>query len=369
MSNNKIEIRHIRSLEEFESLQNQWDELFKACSKQTVFLTWEWLTAWWNHWQPGKELWLITAWYEDKLVGVAPLMKTVVRKYGLKYQLIHSLGAPNTDESDFFALGNDMQILGAFCDYLQSQRGQWDALELNEFHLENPTAKFVEEYFAERGYVIRAKPNTHYHIPIEETWDGYWKKLSKNLRHNIERRLRRVQENHQLGLQVIEGRDMIWDTFEEIFAVNTKGNYPEKYKSEQERNFHRELMERMRARNWIRIAILRFDEHATAYDYGFAVNGKFEDWRTGFDLNYADWGGGTLMLYFELKYLFTEKYQDLDFLRGEYSYKDKWVPAIREFVELRIVPPYKLSARLALIWLPNIWSWIKSKRKKKNNKT
>jgi CelD/BcsL family acetyltransferase involved in cellulose biosynthesis len=363
-----IEIRHIRSLEEFESLQNQWDELFKACSKQTVFLTWEWLTAWWKHWQPDKELWLITAWSEGKLVGAAPLMKTVVRKYGLKYRLIHSLGAPNTDESDFFTLGNDPEILGALCDYLQSQRSLWDALELNELHVENPAAKFVGSYFAARGCIIRTKLNTHYHIPIAETWDGYWKKLSKNLRHNIERRLRRVQENHQLGFQVIEGRDATWDNFEEIFTVNTKGNYPEKYKSEQERNFHRELMERMRDRNWIRIAILRFDEQATAYDYGFAVHGKFEDWRTGFDLNYADWGGGTLMLYFELKYLFTEQYQDLDFLRGEYGYKDKWVPATREFVELRIIQSHKLSARLALIWIPNIWSWIKSKRKRKSDK-
>ncbi len=365
---NKIEIRHIRSLEEFEAVQNQWDDLLTGCPKQTVFLTSEWLTAWWKHWQTGKELWLVTAWLEGKLVGAAPLMKTMVRKYGLKYRLLHSLGAPNTDESDFFTRGNDLEILGALCDYLQSQRSQWDALELNEFHSENPSAKFIESYFTERGCVIRARKNLHYHIPITESWDGYWKKLSKNLRHNIERRLRRVQENHQLNFQVIEGRDLAWADFEAIFAVNARGNYPEKYKSEQERGFHRELMERMRDQNWIRITVLRFDEQPVAYDYGFIVHGKFEDWRTGFDLTYADWATGTLMLYFELKYLFTEKYQDLDFLRGEYNYKDKWAPATREFVELRIVLPYKLSARLALITIPNVWSWIKSKRKRKSEK-
>jgi hypothetical protein len=276
MSNN-IKIYHIRSFKEFEPLQNQWGELYKACSKQTVFLTREWLTDWWKHWQPGKELWLITTWSEGKLVGAAPLIMTVVRIYGLTYRLVYSLGAPNTDESDFFTLGKDIEVLGALCDYLQSQRSLWDALELNEFHLENPAAKFVKSYFATRGCVIRAKSNIHYHIPITGAWDGYWKKLSKNLRHNIERRLRRVQENHQLGLQVIEGRDVTWDDFESIFTVNAKGNYPEKYKSEQELNFHRELMERMRNKNWIRIAILRFDDHPSAYDYGFAVQGKFED--------------------------------------------------------------------------------------------
>jgi CelD/BcsL family acetyltransferase involved in cellulose biosynthesis len=366
---NKMEIRHIRSLEEFESLQDQWDELLSSCSKQTVFLTWEWLTAWWKHWQAGRELWLITAWSEGKLVGAAPLMRTTVRRYGLKYRLIHSLGAPNTDESDFLTHSDDTEeILKILCDYLLSQRGQWDALELNEFHLEIPTAKFIGNYFTERGCVIRSKPNIHYHIPIAGTWDEYWKKLSKNLRHNIERRLRRVQENHQLNFQVIEGREATWSDFEAIFAMNARGNYPEKYKPEQERNFHRELMERMRNRNWIRIAILRFDGQPVAYDYGFAVHGKFEDWRTGFDLQYADWAGGTLMLYFELKYLFTEQYQDLDFLRGEYTYKDKWAPATREFVELRIVQPHKLSARLALMWMPNLWNWIKSKRKRKSGK-
>jgi len=365
---NKIEIRHIRTIEEFESLHEQWDKLLTESSKQTVFLTWEWLTAWWKHYQDDRELWLITAWVENKLLGVAPLMKTKMKKYGLRYRLLHSLGAPNTDESDFFTCGNTEEILRAICDYLQDQRSQWDAIEINEFNLESPTAEYIKNYFAAKGFAIRPKTNYHYHIPITETWDVYWKKLSKNLRHNIERRLRRVQENRQVSFQVIEGRDLTWDNFEAIFHVNTKGNYPEKYNSEKERGLQRELMERMRGKNWIRVTILRFDEQAVAYDYGFSVNGRLEDWRTGFDLSYADWGSGTLLLYFQLKYMFADKYHDLDFLRGEYSYKDKWVPSRREFVELRIVPAHKLSARLALIWLPNIWQWIKSKRKQNADK-
>jgi hypothetical protein len=206
----------------------------------------------------------------------------------------------------------------------------------------------------------------------EELYIGRWVPPGRTLdeMRDARIRVRSVSDGFltAMGVPVIEGRDLTWDDFETIFTINTKGNYPEKYKPEKERSLHRELMENMRDKNWIRVTILRFDEQAVAFDYGFTVNGRLEDWRTGFDLSYADWGSGTLLLYFQLKYMFTEKYQDLDFLRGEYNYKDKWVPARREFVELRIIPSHKLSARLALIWLPNIWQWIKSKRKQNPDK-
>ena len=98
---NEIGIRHIRDLEDFEALRGQWDQLLEERPRKTVFLTWEWLTAWWKHYQENKELWLITAWVDDELVGAAPLMKTKMRKNGLSFRLLHSLGSPNCDESDF----------------------------------------------------------------------------------------------------------------------------------------------------------------------------------------------------------------------------------------------------------------------------
>jgi len=362
---NEIRIRHIQNLEEFESLRSQWDGLLESRPRKTIFLTWEWLTAWWKHYRGNRELWLITAWDGDNLMGAAPLMKTNAWKYGLCFRLLHSLGSPNCDESDFLIRNDSLEIAKALCDYLYEQHGQWDALELNEFESKTATCDLILDYFNESGCVIHANANFHYHIPIQSVWDVYWKKLSKNLRHNIERRLRRAQELHQVDFKYIHGNQLTWDHFETIFEVSRKGNFPGKYKSSRDQGFHRELLNQMKDHNWIEMAFLYLDGQAIAFEYGFNLNGRFEDWRTGFDLSHAELAGGTLLVHFLLQHLCSHGYSELDFLRGEYDFKEKWLPKGREFTELRIVQPHRLSARLALIWIPNLWHRFKEKYKPK----
>ena len=363
MSNGLV-VRHIRNLEEFEALRHQWNLLLEGRQRKTAFLTWEWLSAWWKHYHENRELWLITAWMGKELVGAAPLMKTHMWKHGLPFRLLHSLGVPNCDESDFLVQNGDPQITNALCDYLYSQRSQWDAIELNEFESRISIWRSIEDYFINTGYVIHTSTNYHYHIPTQNSWEAYWKKLSKNLRHNIERRLRRAQANHQVEFRHVKGRALGWDEFETLFQVSEKGNFPEKYKSNQERNFQRELLHRMRDQNWIEISFLCLDGQAIAFEYGFNLDGRFEDWRAGFDLIHSELAGGTLLIYYLLKHLHSDGQYDLDFLRGEYDFKEKWLPERREFVELRIVHPRRLFARLALIWFPNFWHWLKDKMKR-----
>lgn len=365
MMPNGISIRHIRDLEEFEALQNQWNQLLAARPEKTAFLTWEWLTAWWKHHLENRELWLITAWINNELAGAAPLMKTNMWKHGLRFRLLHSLGSPNCDESDFLVSDGNPEIVRALCNYLHSQRTQWDAIELNEFESKTSTGSSIQDYFTNTGCTIHVNTNYHYHIPIQNSWEDYWKKLSKNLRHNIERRLRRAQENHQVEFRYVKGSSLGWADFETLFEVSRKGNFPEKYASKQERGFQRELLDRMQDHNWIQIAFLYLDGQAIAFEYGFNLDARFEDWRTGFDLSHSELAGGTLLLYYLLKQLYTDGHHDLDFLRGEYDFKEKWLPQKREFIELRIIQPHRLSARLALLWIPNFWHWLKDKTKRK----
>jgi CelD/BcsL family acetyltransferase involved in cellulose biosynthesis len=364
MNNAPFKIVHIRTLNEFEALHAQWNDLLAACENETVFLTWDWLTAWWQGHQGTKELWLITAWAGETLVGALPLMKSRIKRMGLAFRVLQTLGAPNTDESLILARGNNTAIYQSLCEYLHSQRALWDMLEIHEFRSEHPATGFIQQFFTNKRHTIRVRLNQHFFIPLAGTWDEYWKKLSKNLRHNIERRLRRIEENHKVTFEVIEGRDLNWSHFETIFEINKKGNYAEKYTTPEEQEIQRGLMERLRAQNHIRLMLLWLDEKAVAFDYGFSTAGNYEDWRTGFELAFAEWGTGTLMLYFQLKYLFSTNHHKLDFLRGEYNYKDKWLPAKREFTGLRIIPAHKFITRLAFIWIPDVRQWVKSKKEK-----
>lgn len=357
--NTQTSIRMISTLQEFEEVRDVWNLLLEKQAHQTIFLTWEWLYAWWKHNQQGKSLWLVTAWQGTNLVGAAPLMFSKTRKHGMTFRFLQTLGTPNTDHSDFVTTENDPAIVEALCRHILSKWEEWDAIELNEHLEESPTTQVVTRLLKEAGLVTKVRSNLHYHIPIVSTWDEYFKGLSKNMRREIEKSLRHAKEKHAVELKRFCDNDVTWENFETFFEVNKNGSYPEKYKSETEKAFHRELFELMREKGWIEIALLYFDGIPAAYEYGFKYAGRFEDWRTGYDRRYAESSAGKILLILLMKDFFDHGYADFDFLRGEYEHKDRWRPDSRKYLNITAVRPASLKARFALLLAPAIWHWLK----------
>jgi CelD/BcsL family acetyltransferase involved in cellulose biosynthesis len=365
----KTLIRHIQSLHEFEDLRAGWNRLFGHYTERTMFLTWEWLYAWWKHNQEGKKLWLLTAWHENNLVGVAPLMLSNTKKHGMPFRLLQTLGTPNTDQSDFITLNGDPEIVTLFCEYILAHREEWDAIELNEHKDEDTNTHVITKFLAQNGLIVKVNSNLHHHVEITESWDSYLKSLSRNMRRDMEKSVRYAKEKHTLNLVCFRGADVRWEHFEVFFEINKNGHFPEKYQSEKERAFHRELFEITRETNWIEIIILYLDEKPVAYEYGFNLSGRFEDWRTGYDTNYSEQAAGKILLIMLMKDLFENGYHDFDFLRGEYEHKDRWKPSSRKFLNIIAVRPTHLPARVALLLIPKIWQWVKKNILKKQGST
>jgi CelD/BcsL family acetyltransferase involved in cellulose biosynthesis len=358
--NKLLSIRHIQDLKAFENLQEAWCILLEQNTEKTVFFTWEWLYSWWKHNQEGKTLWLLTAWRENSLVGIAPLMLSHKIKHGLPFRLLQTLGTPNIDQSDFIALNNDPEIVALFCRHILSQKNQWDAIELNEHKDEDPKTHQICNLLSDDGLIVKVNSNLHHHIPITGAWDEYLKSLSKNMRRDVEKALRHVREKHAIELKCFRGPEVMWEHFETFFEVNKNGSFPQKYESKKERDFHRELFELMRKKNWIEIVLLYLDGKPVAYEYGFNSDGRFEDWRTGYDKGYAEQAAGKVLLILLLKDLFEQGYRDFDFLRGEYEHKDRWKPSSQKFLNIIAVRPTHLPARIALILIPKVWQWVKT---------
>ncbi|HEX6179509.1 MAG TPA: hypothetical protein VF057_14190, partial [Thermoanaerobaculia bacterium] len=84
----------------FEALRGEWSELLDASSAHSIFLTWEWLFAWWKHLGGERQLSIITvrSRRDGQLLGVAPFSKT---RRGLLEFL--ATGAVSSDHLDVIA--------------------------------------------------------------------------------------------------------------------------------------------------------------------------------------------------------------------------------------------------------------------------
>ena len=360
-----MEIRLLSDIRAFENLRDAWNLLLQKNSVQDAFLTWEWLFAWWKHYGKQRELWLITTWISNELVGVAPLMLEERRKYGLKFRVLCSLGTPDIDVGGFIVRDGDPQIYTAVGNYLIGQKRLWDVLELNEMRCDGPEINHLIPLFENSGYVTHQKSNPHFYIPVQGEWDGYLNRLPSKFHREIRSKVRRIEEKSRLTLEHHIGKEVSWQDISTIFEINEYGHFPHMYRSTEERAFQREIFDLMRDQGWLDIFLLSIDDQPVAYNYGFSYNHRFEDWRAGFRTQYSDLSLGRILYLMTIEDCYKRAYKEVDFLRGDEHYKTRWQTLERTYTQLRFVPRNRLASLVAYIWPPRLKALLNARATRK----
>src|SRR5689334_18779968 len=73
VAGNTIRIDCVTAWPSFEALRAEWTDLLARSRSDCVFLTHEWLSGWWKHLSDGRELHILTARNDGRLVGILPL--------------------------------------------------------------------------------------------------------------------------------------------------------------------------------------------------------------------------------------------------------------------------------------------------------
>lgn len=371
----KIKTTHYQNLEDFDKLRYAWRALFDEQKTKSIFLTWEWLYAWWKAYKNIGTLWLVVIYRNDEVVGIAPLMLLHEWKNGIRFRVLRSLGYPNADESGFLVKDDSPEVVVAICEYVLANRSRWDVIDLHEYGMNQTVLQVIHATFNKAGMKLDVSYTTHLYVSITNEWDAYLKSLSKHSMQNIERRIRQVKKEYDFRFVRYKGEEILEEHLETMFHINENGAYTDKYESKSERAMHYELLQLIRDRGWMEVTFIFLNDKPVAFEYGFNMNGRFEDWRASFDHNYSKQGLGKSLLYLLMQTVFAGGYHEFDFLRGEYSHKSEWNPSRREFVNTIAVKPWHLPARLAFFVFPTIaknfkerFSFIFSKTNR-NNKT
>ncbi|NPV75863.1 MAG: GNAT family N-acetyltransferase [Anaerolineae bacterium] len=350
-----LTVRCLTTLEEFSNLRESWRDLLATSELKTTFLTWEWLYSWWQTFGGDHALQLITVWRGEQLAGIAPLMLTQKNKWGLKLRLLTNIAYHDPDISGFIVANGDDEALGALCRAIRQKSKEWQVFELAE----TPAAQIIRILqlgcFSKSDYFIRIENNLHLYIPIETDWETYFGSQSKNLKQGTKRKLGRIEkEGKKLDFRRYTGTNVTPKNLEDIFSINQYGNFPETYQTQKQREFHYQLLEKMREPGYMDISFLDLDEMPIAFRYGFTFHGCYEDWRLGFDSRYSDYSPGTLLLYYLMRDNFQRGLSGIDLLRGLEEYKRRWIVQERNYLHLYILHRKDLITSLLLIWAPKV---------------
>ena len=347
---NDLQIRHITVVSDFITLKEPWNALLKQNHRNDAFLTWEWLFSWWKVFNKGKQLWLVTAWKLNQLVGIAPLMLEKRSRFGFGPKILCTLGTPMNDVGGFIIKNRDTQVLDAVITYIIEQKKKWDILELTEFPVEGPEIEALKVAFNHPSFSIVEKNRAHYYLPIETDWAMYYQGLSSKFKKNLRRAKRNTDKLGTVTIKNYTGDQLAWEHFESIININQHAHYPRLYNSKLEQAFLKELLGC--TSQLLNVYILCINEDQIAYEYGFLYDNCFEDWRAGFDTRIdPSISVGKLLSRYVTEHCFEHGYTAIDYMRGAHEYKTEWKPQTRYFRGLRIFKHQSAMSAIAYFWL------------------
>jgi CelD/BcsL family acetyltransferase involved in cellulose biosynthesis len=332
-----------------------WRELERH-SEPNPFLTFEWMSAWWHALGDGRTPWLVVA--EDErgsVVGIAPLMRTQVGAGAFgDAATLECIGQPQADRLGFVTRrGRETEVAGAVASFLRD-RADWDVLRLKNVPVEAPGFTSFTSAFRDDHIVLVEPGHTCPYLPIEGTWDAYFRSRQKRFRVGLRHDQRRILEELGGRMTVCKDPEHAKRALEFLFehnaarfavATGTRSGFGDP----RVQAFHLEIAPRMLEQGMLDCRVIEAGDAIVAVDYGFRHGGKVWGYNAAFDARYEAYGLGRVLLGWAIEQAFLEGLHEYDFLLGDYAYKRRWATHSRQHREIivaRLRPAAVVSAAL-----------------------
>lgn len=345
--------------EAFESLRADWGQLLACSASRSVFQTWEWQLACWQHFGDGHRLMLMAVRDSDgTLVGVAPLR---VRRDGqlLSGRAVTFLGATrvSSDYLDVIAApGREREVAAAIWEALLARAGDWDFLELSDVLEDSITARHLVPLAERHGCTVnRAVCQECPYFPLPSDVETHWSSIGPAMRASVRRKTRKL-ESIGVTFQTVEDPAALPAALETLYDLHSKRwavrDQSGKLRDSAVHEFHLWIARTLGADGHVRISSLTLGERVLAMLYWFEFKQVFTYYQSGFDpevpgtgLRAADYSPGSVLISRCLQDGIRRGLVEFDFLRGVESYKLRWTGAMRTTWTLTVMPRSKWVAR------------------------
>jgi CelD/BcsL family acetyltransferase involved in cellulose biosynthesis len=326
----------VKVLDRLEPLVDDWERLAQR-TRAAPFLWPGWVAAWWGAFGAGRPQ-ILAAYDGGRLAGVLPLRRT--------RGALSSTTNSTTPLFGFLAEGEPaLERLSRAIFSQQPRRVVLSYMVPTDAGVSVArSAAEVARYrmFAES---VQAAP----YITIDGDWEAYEAGLRRKFRSELRRRRRRLEEEGRLTLEVSDGAEGLEELLEEGFRVEGagwKGDYGTSIDSRPEtRRFYTDVARWAAGRGWLRLAFLRLDGRALAFDYSLEYDGTHYLLKTGYDPAYRRFAPGMIIRHRMLERAFSDGMKTYDFLGmgSDFAWKREWTDAQQERLFMHMFAPTALG--------------------------
>ncbi|MDP8922913.1 MAG: GNAT family N-acetyltransferase [Chloroflexota bacterium] len=337
-----------------------WEGLRVAAPTEAVFLTPEWLGAWWRHLGPeGRRSGfrgrtpgsaagpLLFAMMEGrKPRGLAPLYRAPLGSTGLR--ALRLLGTGVSDYLDLLLAPEPAPrtaALRTLMEGLVKRQAGWDALDLRGLPAESPTVPELARLAGELGLPCAIRPGyARPAIALDGTFEGFLKSKPGRFRYNLRSRLKRLGQVGEVRFRTVACPADVpaaLDALVDLHARRWSGQHTATIfsSSERGRRFYADACRRYAARGLLDLTLLEAGDRVVAGSLSFVDRDTWYYYLPAWDPDLAALAPSSLLLAHLVEAAYARGLRRFDFMLGEESYKARWATEERRTVNLVVGGP------------------------------
>jgi CelD/BcsL family acetyltransferase involved in cellulose biosynthesis len=368
---NALRVERIREPAALAPIREDWNRLVDQSPRPNVFLTWEWLDAWWATLGAGQRLHVIVVRdAEGTVVGIGPFC--IERLGGLwPARILRFLGTKlvSSDYLDVLtAPGLEREVSAAVLQALREDRGVWDLAELSDLPEDSVGLRVLGgEARTTRCAVGVSAGEWCPYLPLAPTREEYFDSLGRSKRSRL-KRAKKAVEGIGCSYALADRPETLGPALEALFVLHAKRwaarGLPGNLHDAAVRAFHHRLASTLGSQGTMRIYTLEREGKAVACDYVLQRGKTVYFYQTAFDPDPAweEYKPGYTLLAHTIEDSVDRGAREFDFLRGREEYKERWTACVRETWRLTVVPQEHLPA-LARYRGGQAFRWMKRRIK------
>ena len=302
-------------VEDFEGIQHEWEKILPSCSTNTVFVTPWWQRVWWQHFGEGADLLILSVRENDEVLGIAPL--------ALGEGVISFLGDTDLfDYHDFLVpKGNESRFYGILWDHLIKL--DWHALDLRSLPQGSPSLCYLPTLAKKEGVAVEVVEEDKAPVsPLPLTWDDYLAGLNKKHRHELRRKLRRLESAHDANQHLCVDPGDITQCMQDFFRLHRASRADKRaFLTPERERFFLDVALELAPRGQFKIYFLEIGDVRVASSICLDYAGSYLLYNSGYDPNYSALSVGLLNKALCIRAAIEERRHSFEFLRGDERYK------------------------------------------------
>jgi CelD/BcsL family acetyltransferase involved in cellulose biosynthesis len=303
--------------ESFESIARTWRDPKSPLNWDCLFVLPPWLKVWWQEFGSNADLHLCAVNHSGTTIGIAPLQ--------IRGEEASFIGSKEVcDYSDFIVVpGREHDFFNLLLDDLE--RKGIHRFDLRALKPDSSAVTHLIPMVRARGCEVSCNvEGVSLEVDLPPTWDEYLRLLNQKQRHEVRRKLRRLEEAGALRFDMggkTESVSGAIETFLGLFRGSRKDKAA--FMSPRMESFFKSLAEAMAEAGLLRLGIFELNQFPVAAVMCFDYRDVVYLYNNGYDSRYSHLSVGSVSKVLSIKDSIERGRKKFDFLKGDEEYKQR----------------------------------------------